>query len=111
MENSNRKQSFVGENKKSRLYSLTDIEFPHYEIVFGGEDSFRQSLDIEATDFVGVKGFKARGKRLTVFKIKEIRELEPTRQSNPVEDASTPPEAEEDADDVQIAEPGLFDEM
>ena len=111
MENSNRKQSFVGENKKSRLYSLTDIEFPHYEIVFGGEDSFRQSLDIEATDFVGVKGFKARGKRLTVFKIKEIRELEPTRQSNPVKDASTPPEAEEDADDVQIAEPGLFDEM
>ena len=43
--------------------------------------------------------------------MKEIRELEPTRQSNPVEDASTPPEAEEDADDVQIAEPGLFDEM
>mgnify|MGYP000287870410 CR=1 FL=1 len=38
---------------------------------------------IEASDFVGVKSFKAKGKRLTTYSVDRIEELEPTRMPEP----------------------------
>ncbi len=32
---------------------------------------------IDAAEFIGEKSYKARGKRLTTFEVKEIREVEP----------------------------------
>ena len=58
----------------------------------GGHDDFREPLDIEAEEFIGVKSFKAKGKRLTTFTIAGIEELEPTRQPEP----STTPEGDEE---------------
>lgn len=74
-----RKQNFLNENKKTRLILLTDETYPRFEVVFGGNDSFRERLIIDGEEFVGVKGFKAKGKRITTFKIATINELEPTR--------------------------------
>ena len=53
-----RKQNFLGENPKSRLMLLTDEPYPRIAVRFGGADSFREPLEIEAEEFVGVKGFK-----------------------------------------------------
>ena len=39
----------------------------------------RGKEEIDAEQFVGVKGFKAKGKRLTTWKVSKIEELEPTR--------------------------------
>jgi topoisomerase-4 subunit A len=75
----NRKQNFVSDNPDSRLFLLTDEVYPRIEAVFGGHDSFREPLIIDAELFVGVKGFKAKGKRISTFDIQTINELEPTR--------------------------------
>ena len=58
---------------------LTCQTFPRIQVVFGGHDSFRESMIVEADDFVGVKSFKAKGKRLTTYTVERIEELEPTR--------------------------------
>ena len=49
------------------------------EIIFGGHDSFREPVVIDAEEFIAVKGFKAKGKRLTTYTVETITELEPTR--------------------------------
>ncbi len=77
LEQNARRQSYLGENKNNELVLLTSEEYPRIQIVFGGHDSFRDSLIVEAVDFVGVKSFKAKGKRITTFTIDKIVELEP----------------------------------
>lgn len=79
LESGSRKQNFVGENPKSRLFILTDEIYPRMEIVFGGNDAFREALVLDAEEYVAVKGFKAKGKRISNFEVETINELEPTR--------------------------------
>ncbi len=74
-----RKQNYIGENKENKLILLTDEYYPRMEVVFGGHDSFRDPLIIEVDEFISVKGFKAKGKRITTYTIDTINELEPTR--------------------------------
>jgi topoisomerase-4 subunit A len=70
------------------------VAYPRFEVTFGGVDDFRAPLEIEATDFIAVKGINAKGKRLTTFTVGEIKELEPTRQPEVNEE-------EEDADNEE----------
>lgn len=99
-EPSGRRQSYLGENKNNQLILLTDEYYPRLEVVFGGNDSFREPLLIDADEFVAVKGFKAKGKRLTTFTISTINELEPTRFHEPEE-----PAQEETQDEPEILDP------
>lgn len=73
-------QSYLGENRDSKLLLLTDRTYPQFEIVFGGADSFRGSQIIDGEKFIAVKSFKAKGKRLTTFCIDHISELEPVME-------------------------------
>lgn len=100
MESSNKKQNFLGENAESRLLLLTDEAYPRIEVVFGGHDSFREPLVIDAEEFIAVKGFKARGKRISTYEIQTINELEPTRKPESAQPAPDP-ENEDDEDDKQ----------
>ena len=99
MEATNRKQNYLGENKNNRLILLTDECYPRLEIIFGGHDSFREPMIIEADEFIAVKGFKAKGKRITTFTMETVNELEPTRQ----------PEVSQDTEDQEEEEPEILD--
>jgi topoisomerase IV subunit A len=72
-------QSFTGDNPETVLITLTDTYYPRFEIVFGGNDSFREKMILDGEDFIGVKSFKAKGKRITTFNVDSIQELEPIR--------------------------------
>ena len=78
-EASARPQRFVGAGPDSRIMLLTDTAYPHLEVTFGGADSVRAPLEIDAEEFIGVKSFKAKGKRISTFTIEVITELEPLR--------------------------------
>lgn len=95
----NKKQNFLGENPKSRLMILTDEAYPRMEVVFGGHDAFREPLVIDAEEFIGVKGFKARGKRLSTFDIETINELEPVRFAPAAQPAVEGNKEDEDEDE------------
>ena len=49
-------------------------------------DAYREPMEIDVEEFIMVKGFKAKGKRITTCHIDSIEELEPTKFPEPVED-------------------------
>ena len=93
-EASNRKQNYLGENKNNRLILLTDEYYPRLEVIFGGHDNFRDPLNIDADEFIAVKGFKAKGKRITTYAVETINELEPTSFPEPSQEQQEVPEEE-----------------
>jgi len=70
-------QRFIGDNPKSYLVKLTKVDYPRLEIKFGGDDKLREKMIVEVAEFIGVKSYKARGKRLTTYQVSRIKELEP----------------------------------
>ena len=96
-EDTSKKQNCMGENKDSRLVALTDEPFARFKVVFGGDDAFREPLVVDAADYVGVKSYKAKGKRVTVLAVNEVTELEPIRH----EESEIEPESEETSDGQQ----------
>ncbi|RLD60155.1 MAG: DNA gyrase/topoisomerase IV subunit A [Bacteroidetes bacterium] len=69
--------SFIGENPDSKLLTLSDDKYPRIEIIFGGKNSDHENEIIDVEDFIGVKSYKAKGKRLSALEIKKIKTLEP----------------------------------
>jgi topoisomerase-4 subunit A len=80
---SHKPQSFLGENPASKLLLLSDTVYPRIEVAFGGHDAFRDPLVIDVEEFIAVKGFKAKGKRISTFTVETIREIEPERFPEP----------------------------
>ena len=72
-----RRQSFIGGNAASHLMLLTDERYPRFEVKFGGGDSFRENIVLDADEFIGVKSFKAKGKRISNYVIESVTEIEP----------------------------------
>ena len=102
-----RKQNCLGESKENKLIWFSETPYPRIQVMFGGNDSFREPLVIEVDEFIATKSFKARGKRLTTYEIDEIIELEPTRQPvlpDPEEEIPVNDEEEE------IQQPSHFDD-
>ena len=91
-----RRQNCLGENKDNELIWFSETPFPRIQVMFGGNDNFREPLVIEVDEFIGVKSYKARGKRLTTYEIDEIIELEPTKFPPPPEVVEEPEEEEPD---------------
>ena len=100
-ESTTRKQNYLGENKATQLILLTDEYYPRLEVIFGGHDSFRDPMVIDADEFIAVKGFKAKGKRITTYTVETINELEPTRFPDP----PAPDKTEENEEEPEILDP------
>lgn len=79
MEATPRRQNFLGENPDNELLLLTDTAYPRIKVTMGGVDDFREPIELDAEEFIGVKSFKARGKRITTLNVAEVVELEPLR--------------------------------
>ncbi len=94
MEASKKKQNYLGDNPDSRQLLLTDVAYPRLLVKYGGGDAFRGTEEIDVEQFIAVKGYKAKGKRLTTFAIDTIEELEPLRF----------PEEQEETADNDVAE-------
>jgi topoisomerase IV subunit A len=77
VEESEKAQCFIQEHPDSKLLSLTEVEYPRFEIKFGGKHKTRKNEIIEVAEFIGVKSYKAKGKRLTSYMVDNIQEIEP----------------------------------
>ena len=120
MEAIKRQQNYIGENPKSQLMLLTDTAYPRIEVDYApvkapdGSMTQRPPLEIDADEFIAVKGFKAKGKRVTTLDVEAVKELEPTRFPNPDDDDSddTPEEEPENLDpDAGKSQQQVIDEM
>lgn len=104
VEASKRKQNFLGENANSQLLILTDTVYPLIKVVFGGNDAYREPMEIDAEQFIAVKGFKAKGKRISTWTIGSIEELEPQRFPEPEETEEA--EDTEETEEAEITDEG-----
>ena len=112
-------QRFVGNGPESTVILLTDTPYPRLKVSFGGNDAVRPEIEIDAEDFIGVKSYKAKGKRITTFRLGEIVELEPLRQPEPpaesevsdLSDQSDPSGESDLPSGPTIIENSLFDDV
>ena len=115
MDASKKKQNWLSDNPASKLILLTDVVYPLIKVTYGGADDFRGSEEIDAEQFIAVKGFKAKGKRISTWQIESIEELEPVRfpeEPESAEEPDNPDESDEDLDpDAGKSEQQVRDEL
>ena len=108
MEATRKKQNYLGDNPNSKLLILTDQPFPRIKVNFGGFDADKEPMVIDVEEFIMVKGFKAKGKRITTCNVTSIEELEPTKlPENPSADDNDEEDdniSEETPDETAISE-------
>ena len=102
MDATRRKQSVLGENARNQLVLLTDQVYPRILVTMGGADAMRPEMEIDAEQFIAVKGFKAKGKRITTFDVAKVEELEPLRYPEPEE---TEPDDEGEEEEPENLDP------
>lgn len=104
LEDSEKVLNFMGDSAASKLFLLTDTVYPRIKAVFGGRDDYREPLEIDVEEFIGVKSYKAKGKRIANFEIGAVEELEPTRFPEPEEEPEQPQNVEIGEDDENGAD-------
>ena len=100
MDASKKKQNWLSENLASKLILLTDTVYPRIKITYGGADEFRGSEEIDAEQFITVKGFKAKGKRLSTYQIESIEELEPIRFPEEPDNSDNSEDSDDSGEDL-----------
>ena len=99
-----KKQSFIGENPKSELMLLTDAKAPRLLLTFGGNDEFRGTLEVDVNEFALVKGYKAKGKRLTTFELAKLDEIETDEPVEEEKSQDSMTEADVESDNTTVAD-------
>jgi len=94
-----KRSNFLGDNPKHELLAISDKKAPRFLFTFGGKNAEQEPLEIDAVEFIGVKGYKARGKRVTtdtVAKVEELESQEPETEIDETTDENTgAPDADE----------------
>lgn len=99
-----KKQSFIGENPKSELMLLTDAKAPRLLLTFGDNDEFRGTLEVDVNEFALVKGYKAKGKRLTTFELAKLDEIETDEPVEEEKSQNSMTEADGESDNTTVAD-------
>ena len=108
MDATKKKQNWLSDNPASQLLLLTDTPYPRLQVTYGGADAFRGSEEIDAEQFIAVKGYKAKGKRLTTYALESIEEQDPQldpRNSSPASDTSDNSPSAESAEELEDLDP------
>jgi topoisomerase-4 subunit A len=90
IEASDKKTLFISESPNSHLEFISTATFPIVKLEFGKMGKFEKpSQEINLNDFIGIKGLKAKGKKLSQQEPKKIVALEPLEEpEDAIEEAS-----------------------
>jgi topoisomerase-4 subunit A len=80
-EGMNGRMKITGDHPESKFVLITDAPNATFEIEFGGKHKTRDKEVVNSEEFISVKGYQARGKRLTHYTVKKINDI-----SEPFED-------------------------
>ena len=96
---------FIGEHPDSRLVTISSDVYPRIKITFGGKRKKWVEETVDVADFITVKSYKARGKRLTTSPLESVKPLEPIKKDEPIKFES---EVEPGAEEKQEIQKSLF---
>lgn len=90
-----RPQRFVGGDDGGDILLLSDRQDTRLLLTFGDADGIRPPVEIDANEFISVKSFKAKGKRLTQYTLASIEDITP--EPEPTEETASDPPTQEPA--------------
>lgn len=93
IEETSKLTSFIGDHEKSYLITVNDDTYPQLQLLFGGKHASREPENIDVDEFIGVKGVKARGKRVSNYTVKTFTFIEPLEKTV-TQDEEIDPESE-----------------
>lgn len=68
--------SFIGEENQT-LWAISGQVGARFKITFGGKSAHRLPEILPADDFISVKSYRAKGKRISNYEVAEVIEIEP----------------------------------
>lgn len=101
-EATDRKTSFLDDDG-SQLLSFSFDYYPRLEVIYNPESGKKIASEIiEVEEFIGVKGIKARGKRVTTFAVDQFNWLQPLKPDPEPSDDSENPDDSENSESPEI---------
>ena len=99
----NNEQCFISEGSGSRLTAISEDVYPRLQVTFKGKNASRGVEIIDVAAFIGKKGLKAKGKRLSQYDVDTVEFIEPL----PVPELEVDGDAEDKGDDfIEIYDEG-----
>ncbi|MBR4552967.1 MAG: DNA gyrase/topoisomerase IV subunit A [Bacteroidaceae bacterium] len=86
-----RPRNFLGDSSESQLLIFTEEMYPRLRVSYAGADAVREPLELDCSEFVAVKGWGAKGKRVTTLAVDKVEELEPLRKPEAAETTNSEP--------------------
>ena len=117
-----RPQRFVGGDEGGSILLLSDKQDAIFLLTYGGADASRPQTEVDTEEFIGLKSFKAKGKRLSTFDVQSVTDITPEPEPTPEEeafqvleteetDSETMAESESDSASSVSNQPSLFDDL
>ena len=102
IESDDKKMYFINnEDDKSKMVLLSENLQPKLKVIFGGVNKDKENEEIDTFEFIGIKSYKARGKRISVFEINKFNWVEISEDN--IEN-NTEPEDVEEVKDIEVIE-------
>ncbi len=83
---------FIAEGKGSKLLGLSEDRWPQLEVTFKGKSAGKEPERIDVEQFIGKKGFRAKGKKVSSLEVKSVQFIEPLVKEEPEEEEPDLPE-------------------
>ena len=80
---------YLPEEGECELTLISTEDYPRIKIEFGGKHKDRADEEIEVEEYIAVKGYKAKGKRVSNYTVKKVIELEPVKHAGAEQDTET----------------------
>lgn len=104
LEISEKDQLIIGEHQESKLISISEDKYPQFSVNFSGKHKSRETEIINAHEFIAVKSYKARGKRISTFEIGKFDWLEPLEITEPESEIELIEDKEEEIEIIETEE-------
>lgn len=90
-----KKNLFIPESRESKLLNISIDHFPVIKVIFN-ESTNKKVLEeiINIDEFIGIKSYKAKGKRVSAFEVTSIKMLEPLPYEENEDEIPKEPEQE-----------------
>ena len=92
--------SYIADGKGSKLIALSEDRWPQLEVTFKGKSAGREPGLIDVEQFIGKKGFRAKGKKVSSLEVKTVRFVEPLIKEESEEDQPDLPDEPDDTNDM-----------
>ncbi|MDR2126553.1 MAG: DNA gyrase/topoisomerase IV subunit A [Prevotellaceae bacterium] len=102
-ETSNVPQRFIDDNLQSYLVEISHDEYPQIEVTFKGKHAKRTPEFIDAEQFIGIKSFRAKGKRISTFEVDTVKFIAPLEKNPKQDDALNNKTETDDSKAVQMS--------